>query len=249
MSEAAKVAELLAGARRDRQPVDPYPDLTRDDAHLARDLGVRARVAAGETVVGARIGFTSAAKRAAGGIDEPVAGTLTSGMLATYGTPVDLTALIQPRVEPEIAFLLGRDLAGPASVTAVLAATEALFAVADVCDSRYREGGRTPADLVADNVSAALVALGPRAVRPSDVEDPRLIGCVVRVDGEVAATAAGAAALGHPAAAVVWLLAAGVALPAGSLVLTGGLTAAVPLTPGRSVTVEFDGLGTVDVYG
>jgi len=248
MSEAAKVAELLAGARRDRQAVDPYPELGRDDAAQARDLGVQARVAAGETVLGARIGFTSRAKREAGGIDEPVAGTLTSGMLAPYGQAVDLDALIQPRVEPEIALLLGRDLEGPATVTRVLAATEAVFAVADVVDSRYRDYRYTAPDVVADNASAGLVLLGSRAVRPADLEDLRLVGCVVRVDGEVVATAAAAAALGHPAAAVAWLLDSGVALAAGSIVLTGGLTAAVPLRAGRAVTIEFDGLGTVDVY-
>jgi 2-oxo-3-hexenedioate decarboxylase len=252
MPELGQLAKLLAGAERDREPIDPFtdanPDLTLEDARRVRDLGVQARLDGGETVVGARLGFTSRVKQEAGGIDGPVSGVLTSGMLHPHGSPVDLDALIQPRAEPELALLLARDLAGPTTVAGVLAATEAAFAAVDIVDSRFRECRYRAPDVVADNVGAGRVVLGSRAIRPADLEDLRLIGCVVRADGDVVATAAAAAALGHPAAAVAWLVNSGETLPGGSVVLTGGLTATVPLRGAASVTVEFDGLGSIDVY-
>jgi 2-oxo-3-hexenedioate decarboxylase len=252
MLEPDQMAKLLAGAERDREPIDPFthanPGLTLEEARRVRDIGVQARLDGGETVVGARLGFTSRAKQEAGGIDGPVSGVFTSGMLHRHGSPIDLDTLIQPRAEPELALLLARDLAGPTTVTGVLAATEAVFAAVDVVDSRFREARYRAPDVVADNVGAARVVVGSRAIRPADLEDLRLIGCVVRVDGDIVSTAAGAAALGHPAAAVAWLVNAGETLPRGSLVLTGGLTTAVPLRAGGSVTAEFDGLGSIDVY-
>ena len=169
-----------------------------------------------------------------------------------YAQPLDIAMLIHPRAEPEIAFLLARELAGPTTVTGVLAATEAVFGAVDVLDSRYRDFRFTLPDVVADNASAGRLFLGPRACRPGQIEDLRLIGCVLRCGGEVIHTAAGAAVMGHPAASVAWLanrLAEhGEHLPAGSLVFSGGLTAAVPIRPGHAVTAEFDGLGTVEVF-
>ena len=137
-------------------------------------------------------------------------------------------------------------------MTGVLAATEAVFGAVDVLDSRFRDFRFRLPDVVADNASAGRFFLGPRACRPGELEDLRLLGCVLRSDGDVTHTAAGAAVMGHPAASVAWL-ANRLAqrdehLPAGSLVFSGGLTAAVPIPPGHAVTAEFDGLGTVEVF-
>ena len=92
----------------------------------------------------------------------------------------------------------------------------------------------------------------PQARRPDELVDLRLLGCVLRAGGAVVATAAGAAVSGHPAAAVAWLVnrlgAQGQSLRAGMLVLSGGLTAPVPLEPGTAITAELDGLGSIEVY-
>jgi len=179
-------------------------------------------------------------------------GWITSGMIVDYGGPVDRSSLIHPRAEPEIAFLLGRDVTAPATVTSVLAATEAVFAAVDILDSRYDDFRFTLPDVIADNASGGRIVLGPQARRPDELVDLRLLGCVLRVGGEVVATAAGAAVSGHPAAAVAWLAnrlgAQGKNLRAGMLVLSGGLTAPVPLEPGSAITAEFDGLGSIEVY-
>jgi 2-oxo-3-hexenedioate decarboxylase len=255
MADPSKIAEELAAAARERRHRAPFSDelsdLDVDTAYEAQWLGIQAKLAAGETLVGAKLGLTSRAKQVAMNVDAPLYGFVTSGMLAPYGEPLDRSALIHPRVEPEIAFLLGRDVAAPATVTSVLAATEAVFAAVDVLDSRYEDFRFTLPDVVADNVSAGKFLLGPRAVPPADLIDLALVGCVLRVGGAVHATAAGAAVMGHPAASVAWLAnqlaARKLQLQAGWLVFSGGLTAPVPVEPGVVVTAEFDGLGAIEV--
>jgi 2-oxo-3-hexenedioate decarboxylase len=255
MIEASQIAEVLASAERDRKELSPftdeYPDLDLRAAYDAQWAGVERRQAAGERLVGAKLGLTSRAKQRVMNVDAPLYGWVTDRMLLPYGEPVELSRFIHPRVEPEIAFLLARPVAAPATVTSVLAATEAVFAAVDVLDSRYENFRFQLPDVVADNASAAGFLLGPRAVPPADL-DLRLLGCVLRADGDVVATAAGAAVMGHPAASVAWLVnrlaERGQTLDAGMLVFSGGLTEPVPLQVGVSVTAEIDQLGTIEVY-
>ena len=134
----------------------------------------------------------------------------------------------------------------------MLAATESVYGAVDVLDSRYEGFRFALPDVIADNASAARFLVGPRSVPPGDLEDLRLLGCVLRADGDVAATAAGTAVMGHPAASVAGLAnqlaERGEALKAGWTVFSGGLTAPIPLSAGSSVTAEFDGLGTIEVF-
>lgn len=253
MVDATAIAAALSAAARDKKPITPFTDqidLDLETAYAAQWMLVEERVSGGERVIGAKLGLTSRAKQQSMGVHEPLHGWLLSGMLLDGALRRD--DYIHPRAEPEIAFLLGRELAGPASVTSVLSATEAVFAAVEILDSRYESFRFLLPDVVADNASAAGVVLGPVSRRPYDVVDLRLLGCVLRVQGGVVATAAGAAVLGHPAAAVAWLAnrlaLSGRAIPPGSIVLSGGLTEAVPVERGTVVTAEFDGLGTVEVH-
>jgi 2-oxo-3-hexenedioate decarboxylase len=133
----------------------------------------------------------------------------------------------------------------------VLAATDSVFAAIELIDSRYDGFRFRLPDVIADNASSAGVVTGSVARRPEDVGDLRLLGVVFRRNGAVVATAAGAAALGHPAAAVAWLVnrlaERGERLESGSIVLSGGLTDAMPLERGSVVTAEIEELGTVEV--
>jgi 2-oxo-3-hexenedioate decarboxylase len=250
------IAEQLVVAERERKAITPFtdehPDLDLAVAYEAADQFVAAHIADGERVVGAKLGLTSRAKQQAMGVHDPLYGWITDAMAIPLGQPVDVANLIQPRVEPEIAFLLARDLEGTVTLSDVLAATEAVFAAVDVLDSRYEDYRFRLADVVADNASAARFIIGGQARRPDELEDLRLVGCVLRDRGALVATAAGAAALGHPAASVAWLAnrlaARGLGLPAGSLVLSGGLTAPVPLSRGGFASAEFDGLGTIEIF-
>ncbi|WP_214370550.1 2-keto-4-pentenoate hydratase [Pseudonocardia sp. H11422] len=254
---ASEIADELVAAERERKAIaqfsDNHPDFDLDTAYRAQQAFVQAKLDAGERFVGYKLGLTSKNKQRAMGVDAPLYGRVTSGMVATYGDPIRLDRFIHPRVESEIAFLLARDIEPPATVTSVLAATEVVFGAVDVLDSRYEGFRFTLTDVVADNASAGAFYLGPINRRPADLEDLRLLGCVVRVGGEVAMTAAGAAVMGHPAASVAWLANQladeGERLRAGQLVFSGGVTAPVAVVAGGSVAFEFDGLGTIEVYG
>ena len=166
------------------------------------------------------------------------------------GEPLPIDELIHPRAEPEIAFLLGESIKAPTSIPRVLAATEAVFGAIEIFDSRYAERFRLP-DSVADNVGAARVVLGTQGRKPSELEELHVLGCVFRYRGDIE-TAAGGAAMGHPAAALVWLAnslaARGEQVEAGSIVLSGGLTAAVPVMRSGVISAEFDGLGMVEAF-
>jgi 2-keto-4-pentenoate hydratase len=253
MTDPQALADALIAAERDRTAIAPFtrrlPFLDVETAYKAQSLFVEHRLRAGERVVGAKLGLTSKVKRYALGIHEPVYGWLTSGMVLAFDEALDVGRLIHPRAEPEIAFLIGRTLESATTVTGVLAATEAVFPAIEIVDSRYGEPFHL-ADSVADNAGAARVVLGAQARRPSEIGDLRYTGCVFRHRGTID-TAAGGAAMGHPAAAVAWLATAlagrGERLTAGTVVLTGGLTASVVLEPGSVVTAEFDGLGSVGV--
>jgi len=255
--DAQGIANILITAEHERKGIaqisDDHPGVDVATAYRAQRAFVQSKLDAGETFVGYKLGLTSRNKQQAMGLDAPLYGRVTSGMISTYGDPVRLDRFIHPRVESEIAFLLARDIEAPATVASVLAATDVVFGAVDVLDSRYESFQFTLTDVVADNASAGAFYLGPVARRPDELEDLRLIGCVVRVDGDVVMTAAGAAVMGHPAASVAWLAnqlaAEGESLRAGQLIFSGGVTAPVPVVEGGSVTFEFDGLGAIDVYG
>jgi len=250
------IADALIVAERQRTAIAPFTDadpaLDAETGYQAQRMVLTYRLDRGERLIGAKLGLVSRAKQEAMGVHEPLYGWLTSGMVHPHGEPLPLGELIHPRVEPEIAFLIGRELRVPATIISVLEATEAVLAAVEVLDSRYQDFRFRLPDVIADNASGSRVVLGPRARVPGDLCDLRLLGCVLRAQGDVAATAAGGAVMGHPAAAVAWLVnrlcPEDWRLEPGALVLSGGLTAPVPMRPGSVVSAEFDGLGTVDVY-
>jgi len=204
-------------------------------------------------VVGAKLGLTSAAKQRRMGIAAPLTAWLTDGMALPADAPVPLAELIHPRAEPEIVFVLGQPLRGPGVAAAsALAAVRAVCGGVEIIDSRYTDYRFTLPDVVADNGSAARFGLGPVSRPPSELD---LVGeeVVVEVGGEVVAGATGAAVQGNPAEALA--LAAnslgrrGITLEAGWLVLTGGMTDAVPVEPGKAERVRFGSLGSIVVEG
>lgn len=252
-----RVVDELAAAeagRYDRGPItEEFPGLDIAGAYRAQDLLLERRLAAGETLTGVKLGLTSRAKQQRMGIDAPLTAWLTDAMTLPAGAPAPLAELIHPRVEPEIVFVLGEDLAGP-GVTAARAmrSVSAVLGGYEVIDSRYRDFRFTLPDVIADNASAARWGSGPVALSPADL-DLSLEACLVEVDGEIVDTATGAAVQGHPAEALALaanaLGARGHRLRAGWVVLTGGMTDAVFLHPGSTVTVHFSNLGSVSVTG
>jgi 2-keto-4-pentenoate hydratase len=244
----------LLEAVRTRTATTPFTDTRELDEATAlrvQDAVVKARIDAGNPLMGAKLGLTSRAKMTQMKVDRPLYGWLTTDMQVDAGQTVRCSDFIQPRVEPEIAFLLGRDLEGPhIAATHVLAATEAVFGAIDILDSRYAGYAFTFNDVVADNASSAGFVLGGTPLDPYGI-DLRLTGCVLEKNGELVSTAAGASVMGHPAAAVAWLVRTlatrGLGLQAGQVVMAGGMTEAVAVSPGDSVVASFDRLGSVEI--
>jgi 2-keto-4-pentenoate hydratase len=255
MTTPQAMAEALLTAERERTPIRPFtkrnPFLDTRVGYAAQELLVGRKRAEGKRVIGLKLGMTSKVKRDALGIREPVYGRITADMLVPSGESIMLGELIHPRAEPELALVVGRPIPPGANLATVVAAIDAVYPAIEVADSRYAEPFRL-VDSVADNAGAARVVLGDRPSRPDELADLHVLGCVFGFpDGFD--TAAGGAAMGHPAAAVAWLAGALAArddrLEPGAIVLTGGLTAAVPLRQGDRIVAEFDGLDAVEVHG
>lgn len=248
LDPAAIAGQLLAAADGATEVPSFGAALDVATAYEAQRLQHAARFARGERTIGVKLGLTSAAKQQSMGVHEPVRGYLTDAMEHPGGEQeLSLDGLIHPRAEPELVLLTNRELRGPGCTAAqVLAATEAVAIGLEVLDSRYPAFRFTLPDVVADNTSAARFVVGPQLGAPTLPLD--LIGMVLRVNGRIVATAAGAALLGHPAASVAWavnhLAAAGEGIPAGSIVLAGAPTDAFALGAGDVVEVEAHGLGS-----
>ena len=234
------------------QPLtNTWPDLDMVTAYEIQDAVVKARTDAGQVIVGAKTGLTSKAKQLQMNVGEPLTGILTDDMQIDVGEPLICSRFIQPRCEVEIAFLLGKDLEGPQVNTRdVLAATDLVFGAIDVIDSRFTGYKFTYQDVIADNCSCAGFVLSGQGVDPKGF-DLRLVGATLEKNGKLIHTAAGAAVMGHPAAAVAWLVRKlaerGQGLKAGHVVMCGALTEAVAVQPGDSVVARFDRLGTVEI--
>lgn len=246
----AELAARLNKAVADRAAIDRLTDEAPDLDLAAAYQVQRALRDQASQLSGWKLGVTSRAKQAQVGLSEPTYGFLRADHALDLGAPLDTDELIQPRAEPEIVFNLGEDLAGPhVTTTDVLAATSTIGVGLEILDSRYRDYKFTIADVVADNTSAGRYLVGPSV--PATGIDLRLVGVVLEHNGEIIATASGAAALGHPAAAVAWLARTlhnqGESLRAGDIVLSGGLTAAVPVKAGDIVVATIDRLGTLEL--
>jgi 2-oxopent-4-enoate/cis-2-oxohex-4-enoate hydratase len=251
----AALGDELHQALVERSPVAPLSGrglgLTIEDAYRVQERMLSHRLAAGERVIGKKVGATSKAVQTLLNVHQPDFGLVLSDMLYNSGESVPMARLIQPRAEGEIAFLLARDLIGPrVTVADVLAATECVMPCFEIVDSRIQNWKIGIIDTVADNASCGVIALGAAAKRVRDV-DLELCGMAIERNGEVAVTGAGAAALGHPANAVSWLAntlgALGIPLKAGELVLSGSLASLVPVSAGDQLSLTIGGLGSCSI--
>jgi len=235
--------------------IDPitsrYPEITVDDAYAIQQRLMARRTAAGEKIVGKKIGVTSQAVMDMLGVQQPDFGMLTDAMWHRDGGSIDAATLLQPKAEAEIAFRLKRDLRGP-GITAedVLAATESVMACFEIVDSRIRDWKIKIQDTVADNASCGVFVLNETSVDPSQVD---LLNCpmVMEKNGTVVATGNGSATMGSPLNAVAWLANAmgrqGVTLYAGEIVLSGALGPMVPVTSGDSLSMSIGGIGACSI--
>jgi 2-keto-4-pentenoate hydratase len=260
MELTEEIAAALDAAERDRTPIAPpseaHPGLSLAGAYAVQRAVRARREAAGNRVVGHKVGITSQAMQEMLGVDQPDFGYLTEAMVFDSGARLAARALIAPRVEAEIAFRLRTPLeAGPGlDRAAVLAATEAVAPALEIIDSRVADWRIGITDTVADNASSARVVLGDFIALADVEQDLAEIEATMRVvaadGGAEQVTGAGAAVLGHPAEPIIWLAEAlatygGEPLLAGQVVIPGAMARALPIAAGSEITADFGVLGGV----
>jgi 2-keto-4-pentenoate hydratase len=251
----ADLADELARAEQERRPVQPlterHPGLSLQQAYQVQQRNVAARVRGGQRVLGHKIGLTAVAMQELFGVREPDYGHLLNMMFLEGGEPLDLSELIDPQIEVEPAFVLGKSLRGPGlGIAEVLAATDYVTACFEVIDSRIVDWRIRIQDTVADNGSSARVLLGNRRIKPADLALDRL-DTVLSLDGVAVETGNTGAILGHPANGIAWLansLAAyGVTLEPGAIVLPGTCTRCRRVAGHRRIHGTIAGLGDVEL--
>jgi 2-oxo-hept-3-ene-1,7-dioate hydratase len=260
-----QVAELAARHQAARaraeaigQPTLEHPDMTIDDAYAVQRAWMDLELAAGREIVGHKIGLTSRAMQAQMQIGEPDYGVLLDDMVVADGDDLATNRFIDPRIEVELAFVLGRRLEGPkVSVFDVLSATEYVTPALELIDARSHRvdpgtgRARTVRDTIADNAADAGIVTGGRPVRAHDL-DLRWTGAMLSRNGVIEETGLASGVLNHPANGVAWLARTlsghGVALEPGQTILAGSFTRAVAAGAGDTFHADFGRLGTIALH-
>jgi 2-oxopent-4-enoate hydratase len=252
-TQIEQVARELVKAEATHTPITPlserFGDVSYEDAYAIQLKTYDIKKKSGVVIVGKKIGFTSKAMQLQFNMTEPDYGMIDDTMLVREGQAIPMSRLIFPKIEPEIAFLLKDDLAGPdVNAAMVLDATAGVLPALEVVDSRYRTWTANIKDSISDDASAGLFILGGR-LTPVREFDLRLIGMVFERNGVVVSTGAGAAVLGNPVESVAWLankLAGyGISLKRGEFVMSGSLVPAQEVKEGSFFRATFDRIGTV----
>ncbi|MDE0927819.1 MAG: fumarylacetoacetate hydrolase family protein [Acidimicrobiales bacterium] len=207
------------------------------------------RLGRGEALTGVKMGFTSTAKRQQMGVEDLIFGVLTDGMAVRDGGTTDLATYVHPRVEPEVAFRLGKTISGQLTAEQARDAVDAVAPALEIIDSRYQDFKFSLSDVVADNCSSAGYVIGSWNADPAAIENTNNLGMVMSFNGRQVQSGSSAAISGDPLQSVIDAarLAGeiGQELPAGSILLAGAATAAVPLEPNSEVTLEVQHLGSI----
>lgn len=257
--QIVQAAALLDQAERSREQVGQFslahPEMTIADAYAIQRAWVARKIQGGRKLVGHKIGLTSRAMQVTSNITEPDYGALLDDMLFDEGSDIPINRFIVPRIEVELAFILGKPLKGPnVSVLDVLDATEWVIPALEIIDARIQQidpqtgTTRNVFDTISDNAANAGVVMGGRAVRATEI-DLRKVPAVLYRNGVIEESGVSAAVLNHPAKGVAWLankLAAyDVTLEPGQIILSGAFTRPVSVHPGDTFHVDYDRLGCV----
>jgi 2-oxo-3-hexenedioate decarboxylase len=247
MSDIAAIAERLDNAARTAtatpQLVEP---LSVEDAYAVQARSMALRYARGQRRIGIKMGMTSRAKMAQMGLTDMIWGRLTDAMLVEDGGRIDFGAFVHPRVEPEIAFLLGAPLGETVTPMAARAALAGVAPALEIIDSRYENFKFSLTDVIADNSSSSGFVTGAWADPATDLSN---LGMMLEIDGVARQIGSTASILGNPirslVAAARLAARAGEPLQAGDVVMAGGATAAEALAPGQHVRLQVQKLGQV----
>lgn len=253
MTATTDIAQELLNAYRTRVPLSPVRNRITgmDAAYAVQQAAVDIWKKEGRKIAGRKIGLTSKAVQDQLGVNEPDFGTLFADMILADGAIVPLGAVLQPRIEAEIAFVLKSDLRGvKVTPEEVVEATDYVCPAIEICGSRIEGWDIKIEDTIADNASSGLVVTGTKHTKPV-LAGLAAAAMSIRHNGAAAGTGRGEACLGNPAFAVAWLAEAlarfGGGLRAGDLVMSGALAKMIAAAPGDKFDVDFGALGTVSV--
>ncbi|MBV1695947.1 MAG: 2-oxo-hepta-3-ene-1,7-dioic acid hydratase [Hyphomicrobiales bacterium] len=253
-AERMRAAEHLIEAgrtrRQGRQLSQMFPSIGFDDAYAIQSEVIRRRLGEGRRVIGHKIGLTSKAMQRSSGIDEPDYGVLLDDMMYADGARIPADRFCVPRIEVELAFVLGKPLKGPGiGLIDVLRATEYVIPSLELIDARLQDP-RKIFDTISDNGAAAGIVLGGRPVGATEV-DLRWVGAALYKNGEIEETGLASGVMGHPAMGIAWLANKvgphDVTLEAGHVMLSGSFTRPIWVKPGDTVHADFGALGNVAV--
>jgi 2-oxo-hept-3-ene-1,7-dioate hydratase len=253
-SDRKKAADILRAAESERKQAlqlsTTWPAITIEDSYAISTEVANRKIAAGAKLIGHKVGLTSKAMQRSSQIDEPDYGHLLDSMMIADGAKVPHENYCLPRVEIELAFILGKSLRGPGiGLPEVLRATEYVVPAIEIVDARLRDQ-RKIFDTVADNGAAAGIVIGGRPIGPMDV-DLRWVGGIMYRNSEIEETGVAAGVLGHPALGVAWLAnklgSHGVTLEPGHLVLAGSFTRVVFARKGDTLHADFGSLGGIAI--
>lgn len=227
-----------------------FPDMAIEDAYRVQDIWAEARIAKGARVAGHKIGLTSRAMQMASKMTEPDYGRILDDALYNDGATIAAATFLKPRLEVELAFVMGEDLEGPGKrIYDVMRATEVVVPALEIIDYRT-EVPRLIVDTIADNAAFGAIVVGGRPVRPYDI-DVRWVGATLSKNGIIEESGVSAAIMGHPAAGIAWLVnklaAVGAGLKKGQIVLGGSFTRPVDIAPGDVIHADYGPLGAIGV--
>jgi 2-oxo-3-hexenedioate decarboxylase len=248
---ARELDQSMLDAREQERLTVRHPELSLEDAYRIQTAGIARRISRGEKLIGLKMGLTSEAKRKQMNLDLPIYGALTDRMRIEEGSIFSLQGKIHPKIEPEIAFVMGKEIRGVPSLEESLDACSGVCAAMEILDSRY-VGFKyfSLPDVVADNSSSAYFVLGKTLLNPR-AENWAELEMVMEVNGKPSQSALAREISGNPVQSIVQLCellsAHGLALPAGSIVLAGAATQAVQLETGMEIKLRVQKLGEVGV--
>lgn len=245
-----EIAFILDNAARNRKPVEQFSGPDAFDVATAYEIqreSLALRMARGEKSIGIKLGFTSRAKMDQMGVDRLIWGPLTDGMLHDEGGRVRLDDFIHPRVEPEICFLTKRDIDRPLSLIELHSYIDGAAPAIEIIDSRYNDFKFSLPDVIADNCSSSGLVVGPWSPIPKDSSN---LGVVLCFNGQPMQGGSTASVLGNPLRAIVMasqlIAETGGLLPAGSLLMSGGITAAEPIGRGMHISAAVASVGCIE---
>lgn len=252
-SVTESIAQQLRAAEASGQPIPPIRDHLQatsvNDAYAVQRINTNYHLENGRQISGRKIGLTSPAVQQQLGVDQPDFGILWQDTEYQDGQEIPFSRLMQPKIECEVALILGDDLTmEQPGLAELVRAIDYVVPAFEIVGSRIADWNISIYDTIADNASSGLYVLGGPARRLDDL-DLRLCGMVIEHEGQPVSTGCGAACLGHPLHAAVWLAQTmadkGMPLMAGHVVLTGALGPMVNVNPGDAFSARIHGLGSV----